>query len=122
MQHTYLVICSPLLRAIDYSDNRGGTDVYQPANTYAASSAADQIPLLVVSREQATLHFIPAFWGLLLPITVTERVSDIWRSYFTQALLPGTGAVTTFAAPWVTRVGTLNGWVWVRGWLCCYTG
>ena len=39
-------------------------------------------------NAQATLHFYEAFWGLYLPITVPGRVSDIWRSYFTQALFP----------------------------------
>ena len=28
-----------------------------------------------------------AFWGLLLPVTVHGRVSDIWRAYLTQKLL-----------------------------------
>lgn len=53
---------------------------------------------------QATLHFPPAFWGMLLPVTVHGRVSDIWRSYFTQTLLPSTGAVTAFAPAWVEQV------------------
>ena len=32
------------------------------------------------------MHFYDAFWGLYLPVTVAGRVSDIWRSYFTQHL------------------------------------
>ena len=35
-------------------------------------------------NAQASLHFYDAFWGLYLPVTVAGRVSDIWRSYFTQ--------------------------------------
>ncbi|CAM9705879.1 unnamed protein product [Ectocarpus sp. 4 AP-2014] len=54
-------------------------------------------------NAKATLHFPVAFWGMLLPVTVHERVSDIWRSYFTQTLLPSAGAVVGFAPPWVTR-------------------
>jgi len=38
-------------------------------------------------NAQATLHLSPSFLGLLLPITVKGRVSDIWRSYFTQRTL-----------------------------------
>ena len=38
-------------------------------------------------NAQATLHFTAAFWGLYLPMTVTGRVSDIWRSYIVQRLL-----------------------------------
>lgn len=31
--------------------------------------------------------FQESFWGLLLPVTVHGRVSDIWRAYLTQKLL-----------------------------------
>ncbi|CAM9455259.1 unnamed protein product [Scytosiphon promiscuus] len=55
-------------------------------------------------NAQATLHFPPAFWGMLLPVTVHGRVSDIWRSYFTQTLLPSTGAVTAFAPASVEQI------------------
>ncbi|CAM9526473.1 unnamed protein product [Discosporangium mesarthrocarpum] len=54
-------------------------------------------------NAQATLHFDPAFWGMLLPITVHGRVSDIWRSYFTQYLLPGVGHQVAFSSPWVEQ-------------------
>ncbi|CAN0428880.1 unnamed protein product [Pylaiella littoralis] len=52
-------------------------------------------------NAQATLHFPVAYWGMLLLATVHGRVSDIWRSYFTQALLPSVGAVAAFAPAWV---------------------
>ncbi|CAN0340873.1 unnamed protein product [Ectocarpus sp. 6 AP-2014] len=55
-------------------------------------------------NAQATLHYQVAFWGLLLPITVDGRVSDTWRSYFTQALLPAVGAVAAFSPGWVEQV------------------
>ena len=42
--------------------------------------------VLTPYNAQATLHFKPAFWALLLPITVHQRVSDIWRSYIAQRL------------------------------------
>lgn len=37
-------------------------------------------------------------------MTVHQRVSDIWRSYFTQALLPSVDAVAAFAPAWVEQV------------------
>ena len=37
-------------------------------------------------NAQATLHFKAGFWGLYLPISVTGRVSDIWRSYIAKRL------------------------------------
>ena len=52
-----------------------------------------KIPENVVTpyNAQATLHFYDAFWALYLPVTVAGRVSDIWRSYFTQSILPSLG-------------------------------
>ena len=38
-------------------------------------------------NAQAVLVSNPAFFGLLLPVSVTGRVSDIWRSYITTRLL-----------------------------------
>jgi hypothetical protein len=54
-------------------------------------------------NAQATLHFRNAFWGMLLPITVHGRVSDIWRSYFTQRLLWDVGGQIVFRSPWVVQ-------------------
>ena len=42
--------------------------------------------VLTPYNAQATIHFKSSFWALLLPVTVTGRVSDIWRSYFAQRL------------------------------------
>lgn len=55
-------------------------------------------------NAQATLHFWPAFWGMLLPISVHGRVSDIWRGYFAQRLFWETGLALAFAAPWVEQI------------------
>jgi hypothetical protein len=49
-------------------------------------------------NAQATLHFSSGFFGLLLPIAVNSRVSDIWRSYFTQRLFWDVGLKLGFAA------------------------
>lgn len=54
-------------------------------------------------NAQATLHLKPAFWGMLLPITVHGRVSDIWRSYITQRLLWDIGGRIVFREPWVVQ-------------------
>jgi hypothetical protein len=34
-----------------------------------------------------------AFWGLMLPKSIPERIGDIWRSYMTQRLLWKIGSV-----------------------------
>eukprot|EP00927_Polykrikos_kofoidii_P085975 TRINITY_DN9494_c0_g1_i1.p1 TRINITY_DN9494_c0_g1~~TRINITY_DN9494_c0_g1_i1.p1 ORF type:complete len:500 (+),score=59.30 TRINITY_DN9494_c0_g1_i1:255-1754(+) len=47
-------------------------------------------------NAQATVHLYEAFWGLLLPVTVHGRVSDIWRAYLTQKLLWDVGQVVAF--------------------------
>ena len=54
-------------------------------------------------NAQATLHFHKAFWGMLLPVTVHGRVSDIWRSYFAQALFAEVELAVAFASPWVNQ-------------------
>ncbi|CAH1792030.1 unnamed protein product [Owenia fusiformis] len=43
--------------------------------------------IFVPWNSQNTLFHYDAFWGLILPVAVTSRVTDIWRSYFTQTLL-----------------------------------
>lgn len=57
-----------------------------------------QVPSTVMSpyNAQATLHFKEAFWALYLPVTVAGRVSDIWRSYFAQALFKSIGLSVGF--------------------------
>merc|ERR1712196_117509 len=47
-------------------------------------------------NAQATVHLEDAFWGLLLPVTVHGRVSDIWRAYLTQKLLWDIGESVAF--------------------------
>ena len=49
-------------------------------------------------NAQATLHFSSGFFGLFLPVIVNSKVSDIWRSYFTQRLLWDIGAKIGFAS------------------------
>ena len=73
---------------------------------YQYSGPIHQIPTQVLSpyNAQATLHFYDAFWALYLPITVPGRVSDIWRSYFSQTLFPKLGLKLGFLPrPLVTQ-------------------
>ena len=61
-------------------------------NPFFFKRSSETKPLLVPKQvltpynAQATLHFKKSFWALLLPCTVHGRVSDIWRSYFSQRL------------------------------------
>ncbi|CAH1780485.1 unnamed protein product [Owenia fusiformis] len=50
-------------------------------------------------NSQNTLFLYDAFWGLLLPSSVTSRVTDIWRSYFTQTLLWLIGGHLSYLPP-----------------------
>jgi hypothetical protein len=47
-------------------------------------------------NSQNTLFHYEAFWGLLLPITPTSRVCDIWRGYWVQRILWEIGAQLCF--------------------------
>ncbi|XP_071096040.1 uncharacterized protein [Haliotis cracherodii] len=50
-------------------------------------------------NSQNTLFFYDAFWALMLPVTVTFRVCDIWRGYWAQRLLWEIGGTLGFIAP-----------------------
>lgn len=52
-------------------------------------------------NSQNTLHHHQAFWALLIPVGVSFRVSDIWRSYWAQRLLWQIGGQVTFLPPFV---------------------
>ena len=50
-------------------------------------------------NSQNTLFFNKALWGMLLPITVSFRVCDIWRGYWAQRLLWDVGSQLSFFPP-----------------------
>jgi hypothetical protein len=54
-------------------------------------------------NAQATLFTSSAFFGLSMPISVTGRVSDIWRSYITTRLLWMAGYHVAFVSPLVDQ-------------------
>ena len=58
------------------------------------------IPLGVLTpyNAQATLHFYASFFSMYLPVTVTGRVADIWRSYVSQRLFWDVGLHFGFIA------------------------
>lgn len=49
-------------------------------------------------NSQNTIFYYSAFWGLLIPCSVTGRVADIWRGYVTQRLLWDIGGHLGFVA------------------------
>ena len=50
-------------------------------------------------NSHATLHY--ALWGLMLPVSVHGRVSDIWRSYIMQRLMVDVGQSVGYVSPFV---------------------
>jgi len=54
-------------------------------------------------NAQATLWKRQAFWGLLLPITVHGRVSDIWRSYVVQTIFRFLNCHAAYLGPHVRQ-------------------
>ena len=65
--------------------------------------AALPVGTMMPYNAQATMYAYKALWGLLLPITVHGRVTDIWRAYFTQRLMWDVGLRLAFAPPWVAQ-------------------
>ena len=55
-------------------------------------------------NAQNTVFTRAGLWATVLPQTVEFRVCDIWRAYFTQRLLWGTGAQLAFIAPYVYQL------------------
>ncbi|KAF9897140.1 hypothetical protein BX616_006111, partial [Lobosporangium transversale] len=55
-------------------------------------------------NSQNTLFSYDAFWGLLLPITVSFRVCDIWRGYWVQRLLWDINGSLGFTKPTVDQI------------------
>ncbi len=79
-------VTDPELGLVEFFDRRMGPvalgeGVYAPFNT------------------QNTLFHSEAFWALLIPTTVTFRVSYIWRSYIAQCLMHTVGQNVAFFAP-----------------------
>lgn len=71
---------------------------YSPPLSDLNKTSATPMPILKIPphtltpyNAQATLFFQSGFWSLYLPVTVAGRVSDIWRSYFSQALFKRIG-------------------------------
>ncbi|CAF1446558.1 unnamed protein product [Adineta ricciae] len=54
-------------------------------------------------NTQNTITHYEAFWGLILPITTTSRVCDIWRGFWVQRLLWDIGGRLVFAGPTVEQ-------------------
>lgn len=54
-------------------------------------------------NTQNTLFHRDAMWGLLVPITTTFRVCDIWRGYWVQRVLHDIGGVLAFFKPSVRQ-------------------
>lgn len=54
-------------------------------------------------NSQNTLYHYSAFWGLLIPVSTTFRVCDIWRGYWVQRLLWDIGRRLAFTPPSVLQ-------------------
>lgn len=54
-------------------------------------------------NAQAVVIAQPAFFTMLLPITVHGRVTDIWRSYMSNRLLADAGKRVAFSKPWADQ-------------------
>ncbi|MDZ4152651.1 STELLO glycosyltransferase family protein, partial [Methylicorpusculum sp.] len=50
-------------------------------------------------NSQNTIFHYQSLWGLLLPVTTSFRVCDIWRGYWAQRLLWDIGGALCFTAP-----------------------
>lgn len=54
-------------------------------------------------NSQGTIYHYEAFWGLVIPITTSFRVCDIWRGYWVQRLLWEIDACISFLPPAIVQ-------------------
>jgi hypothetical protein len=80
-----------LTQRIPFNFTPGLTTIIIPARTFVPYNA------------QATLFSYDSLWSLLLPVSVHGRVSDIWRSYFSQRLLWDVSSQISFTSPKVNQ-------------------
>jgi len=77
-------------RHVKYQNNASDKEVQEYYNTVSELSTHGSLlapsHAYVPYNAQATVHMQRAMFALYLPFTVSGRVSDIWRSYFSQAL------------------------------------
>lgn len=62
-------------------------------------------------NAQATLWTKDALWGMLLPVTVHGRVSDIWRSYFMQRLMKDLDIHVAFTSPIAVQYRNVHSYI-----------
>lgn len=85
--------------------------IYRITNTIPTTFDKNMKKCLILSKKsfspwnaQSTLFNSDTFWGMLLPMTVHGRVSDIWRSYFTQKVMWEQGKVISFCPSIVNHI------------------
>ena len=69
--------------------------------TFDGTSPSFQLPVYKITpyNSQNTFFHYEAFWSLYLPITVSFRLTDIWRSYWAQRLLWLLNGTVSFYGP-----------------------
>lgn len=82
-------------------------NLYSPLNVQFDGSAPPIVfpkGLFAPFNSQNTIFHYDAFWSMLLPISVTFRVTDIWRGYWAQPLLWKVGGFLGFYSPHTTQI------------------
>lgn len=54
-------------------------------------------------NAQASLWAVASFWGMILPVSASNRVADVWRSYIAERLMADAGLHVAFTSPMVTQ-------------------
>lgn len=62
-------------------------------------------------NAQATIHIMRGLTATLLPVTVQGRVSDIWRSYFSQALFRHSNLIVALSSPRVEQKRNIHNYL-----------
>eukprot|EP00667_Euglena_gracilis_P003800 EG_transcript_3809 len=60
-------------------------------------------------NTRSTLFLRDAFWALLLPVSASPCISDVWRAFITQRVMAQTRQAVGFLGPWLARRNACGG-------------
>ncbi|EDO48521.1 predicted protein [Nematostella vectensis] len=111
-QHTF-VLCEGINPGIQQALSNGASDVdsifkltrnnHNTALNITFNGKSEKVAIphgaFSVFNAQNTLYHHDVLWGLLLPVSVQSRVTDVWRSYWAQRLIWQVGRSLVFHPP-----------------------
>ena len=98
----------PDVDSIFYNTRKSGIEPFViDFDSHAPTVAVPQGTMAPMNSLNTLFHFA-AFWGLMLPVSVSTKASDILRGYWAQRLLWEVGGQLTIHPPSVYRIDRMS--------------